>query len=158
MWQRQNNNSTPLSTEALLNKASAYCSRSEHCPQEVADKLRVWGADRQQTEEVIHRLTDNGFISKERYCRAFVHDKVLFQAWGREKIRAALAAKRLPSALVQAALDDIPDEDYAAALQRVIGRKKEELKSEEPAVAADKLKRHLLSRGFTFGDIEAAGL
>ena len=153
MWQRQSGERQTLSTAQLLNKAEVYCSRAEHCEQELRDKLYAWGADRQQTEDITDSLVDNGFLSAERYCRAFVHDKILFQGWGREKVKAALAVKRLPSALVKEALEDFPEEEYMSVLRRVAEQKSRTLRKEDEETRREKLLRYLLSRGYTYGEI-----
>ena len=155
MWQRQNTDRPPLSSEALLAKAEAYCSRAEHCPQEVRDKLYAWGADSRQVEEILAGLTDNGFVSEERYCRAFAHDKLLFQGWGREKIRAALSARRLPQQVVDETLDGLDEEDYHATLERLRNRKLAELSNEDEDTRREKTVRFLLSRGFSYREIES---
>ncbi len=138
----------------VLSKAEVYCARSEHCEQEVRNKLYAWGADINQIDEIIDNLIDNGYISSERYCRAFVHDKVLFQSWGREKIRAALAAKRLPLNDIKSALKDFPQDEYMQVLQRLAEKKMKEYKENEADVAEAKLINYLLARGFTYKELQ----
>ena len=153
MWQRPNSDGKTLTTSELLYKAESYCSKAEHCEQELRDKLYAWGADKQQTDEIIDDLIDNGFLSAERYCHAFVHDKILFQGWGREKVRAALAAKRLPSSLVKETLDNFPEDDYMSVLRRVEEQKNKTMREGDDELRREKMLRYLLSRGFTYGDI-----
>lgn len=128
----------------LLAKAERYCAIAEHCISEVNEKLYQWGATSSVRETIIDRLVDLGFINEERYCRAFAHDKLLFQGWGRVKIRAALQAKRLPSAYIVAGLEQLNEEDYQRILQHLIETKK--------GLPAQQVARFLLQRGFEWSE------
>lgn len=129
----------------LQSKAEAYCAQAEHCISEVRDKLRVWGATTVQVEQVTERLIDEKYIDETRYCRAFVHDKLLYQGWGRMKIRAALQAKHLPNACIAAALGDIDKTEYFRVLDKVAKKKKG---------SPEQVMRFCLQRGFTMEEIK----
>lgn len=157
MWQRQNSKRKRELTESeLLNKAAAYCSVAEHCPVDVKEKLRTWGAAPELLEPIVDRLIDENFISEERYCRAFVNDKIRFQSWGKEKIRLALTQKRLPSCCIDEALESFPDEDYMLILSALVAKKASQLQHEDDNTYRAKMLRYLLGRGFSFGDIRRA--
>lgn len=157
MWQRQNSARKELSAEEAKYKAAAYCSTAEHCPSEVREKLIAWGCPAQHIETILDYLADENFINEERYCRAFVNDKIRYQGWGKEKIRQALSMKRLPVYMVQEAMEAFPEEEYLGVLQRIAEKKRASLSKEpDPHKAHDKLMRFLLSRGFSFADIEKA--
>lgn len=127
----------------LQSKAEAYCAHAEHCTSEIMEKMRVWGATSVQAEQVTERLIDEKYIDETRYCRAFVHDKLLYQGWGRVKMRAALQAKRLPSACIAAALEDIDETEYFRVLEKVIQKKKG---------SPEQVMRFCLQRGFTLSE------
>ena len=128
----------------LQSKAEAYCAQAEHCVSEMRDKLRVWGATSAQADEVTERLIEDKYIDEARYCRAFVHDKLLYQGWGRMKMRAALQAKHLPSAYISAALEDIDETEYFRILEKVIQKKKG---------SPEQVIRFCMQRGFAFDEI-----
>ena len=96
-----------LSEQEALNKAAAYCTQCERCTSEVVAKLTAWGMTSSQRERITATLTDEKFIDDERFCRAFVNDKLRFNRWGRIKIAAALREKRLPQASIKDALEQI---------------------------------------------------
>lgn len=157
MWQRKNNNGKlvtgPIDDELLRAKASAYCALTEHCLSEVGEKLVAWGASAAQKEAILDWLQDEDYVSEPRYCAAFVADKIRFQGWGKQKIRAALSQKRLPGDLVSEALEAFPEEEYLTALRTVYRQKARQLEGEEPQQFKLKMLRFLASRGFSFGDI-----
>jgi regulatory protein len=138
---------------ALRSKAEAYCAGAEHCVWEVKQKLQQWGASSEQTEQVIAHLQAERFVDERRYCQAFVHDKLLYQGWGRMKMRAQLQARHLPSQAIEQALNDIDEDTYRSVLARVLETKKRSIKSTDPQ-AREKLIRFALQRGFTYEEIK----
>lgn len=137
-----------LAPGEALNKASAYCTLCERCTSEVTSKLTQWGIEPSEQIKIIERLQQEGFIDEERYCRAFVNDKVRFNRWGRIKIRAALSEKRLPRELVSEAIENINEDEYMNALAEVISAKRRELKGKDDYAAQQKIMRHAASRGY----------
>ncbi len=137
----------PLSPAEVLNKAAAYCTLCERCTSEVSKKLTAWGVAPAEQEKIIERLQDEGFINEERYCRAFVNDKLRFNRWGRIKITAALYEKRLPREYITQAIEQIDEEQYMQTLRDLIAAKQKELKSDDFATK-QKIVRFAASRGF----------
>lgn len=157
MWQRQDRPRKTLSFDEAKYKAAAYCSLAEHCPYEVREKLAQWGLPSADHEALIDFLIDENYLSEERFCRAFVNDKVRFQGWGFDKIRQALFVKRLPSACIQTAIEAFPEEEYADRLRQIAEKKMQSIHDDDPRAQRDKLVRFLVSRGFSFRDIAALG-
>ena len=142
------------SLAALRSKAEAHCVGAEHCVWEVKQKLQQWGASCEQTEQIIAHLQAERFVDERRYCQAFVHDKLLYQGWGRMKMRAQLQARHLPSQAIEQALNDIDEDTYKSVLARVLETKKRSIKSTDPQ-AREKLIRFALQRGFTYEEISS---
>lgn len=137
----------PISPAEALNKAAAYCTLCERCISEVSKKLTAWGVPPAEQQRIIDRLQDQGFINEERYCRAFVNDKLRFNRWGRVKIRAALYEKQLPREYIAQAIEDIDEEEYMQTLHDLVATKQRELKNEDFATK-QKIIRFAASRGF----------
>ena len=136
----------------LTAKAETYCAAAEHCISDIRNKLLQWEATEEQSNEIIAHLVRHNYIDEQRYCHAFAHDKVCYQAWGRIKIKAHLYAKHLPSEAITQALENIDETEYQKALERVICSKKRTLKSSDPT-AREKLLRFCMQRGFTYEEI-----
>lgn len=135
----------------LQQKASAYCSLSEHCESEVREKLTAWGCDDPViAQQVIDYLVENSFLSDSRYCTAYTHDKLLYQGWGKRKIEMMLRQKKLPQADIREALDSIDDEQYSTILQTLLQKKARSLKRETGDMLQMKLLRFAASRGFDY--------
>jgi len=140
------------SLQQLTAKAETYCAAAEHCICEVLNKLQQWQASAEQCEKIIAHLQQANYIDEQRYCHAFTHDKVVYQGWGRMKIKAHLYAKHLPSEAITQALEDIDETEYQKTLERVIASKKRTLKTTDSA-AREKLIRFCMQRGFTYEEI-----
>lgn len=75
----------PYSAEQAYSKIASACVAKELCSYDIVRKLKQWGVDNTQQLEVIERLKSEKFLDDARYVRAYVHDKVMFERWGRQK-------------------------------------------------------------------------
>ena len=123
-----------LSKAGWLDKAEGYCARSEHCAADVRRKFLEWGTPSEIADEIEKKLYERDFLNDARFCRAYVHDKVAYQAWGRIKIQAGLRALQLPENV------------YMRNLRSLVEQRKKD--NEEKRL------RFLLQRGFCFEEIK----
>lgn len=135
-----------LSKAEWLSKAEAYCARAEHCAADVRRKLFEWSAPADIFDEIEEKLRENDFINDARFCHAYVHDKVEYQAWGRLKIKAGLQALQLPDSAIREAMEAIDENKYADNLRKLITQRQKE--------SEDKRLRFLAQRGFTYEEIK----
>ncbi len=134
-----------LSKQEALDKAQAYCARAEHCATDVRRKLYEWGVSPDFFDFIEQDLYKNDFLNDARFCRAYVHDKVEYQSWGRLKIQAGLRALDLPESDICSALENIDETAYFDNLRKLIRSRQTD--------AEDKRLRFLLQRGFTYEEI-----
>lgn len=145
-----------LTEEQLFNKLSALCARAEHCRQEMAEKMRRWQVPADVQERVINRLIDGRFIDDERYCRAFVHDKLQYAKWGRRKIEQALYMKRIPDSVIDTVLDEVDPETYVDMLRPMLQAKRKSIKADSDYELECKLIKFALGRGFSMDEARKA--
>ena len=88
------------------------------------------------------------YIDDSRFCRLFVRDKLRFDRWGRRKIEQALYQKGVDAAIIEAAIEAVPDEDWLEALRPLIAAKRRSLKAENKYEESAKLMRFAIGRGF----------
>ena len=136
-----------LSKPEALAKAQAYCARAEHCAADVRRKLYEWQVNPLFFDFIEQQLYEADYLNDTRYCRAYVHDKVAYQRWGRVKIQAGLRALQLPEKAIREALENIDETQYTANLQYL-------LRQEAKGRSEEQLLRFLLQRGFTFDEIK----
>ena len=137
---------TDLSKAEWLSKAEAYCARAEHCAADVRRKLYEWGTPADFFDFIEQKLYEKDFLNYARFCRAYVHDKVEYQKWGRLKILAGLRAMQLPESEIEEALKNIDEFAYFYNLRYLIKQRKND--------SEDKLLRFLSQRGFTYEEIK----
>ena len=138
---------TELSKLEWLAKAQAYCARAEHCAADVRRKFYEWGLqDAEIADSIEENLYADNFLNDQRFCEAYVHDKVAYQSWGRLKIQASLRALQLPESEIRSALENIDETAYFDNLRKLIRARKSD--------SEDKRLRFLLQRGFTYEEIK----
>ena len=80
-----------ITESEALSRVAFYCSSAEHCRYEVEEKLRKWSLDEQAIGRILQKLESERYVDDDRYCRAFVADKINFAKWGKMKISRALS-------------------------------------------------------------------
>lgn len=138
----------PVTADNALIRLEELCARSEHCVSELTQKMRTWGVPSGDAARVMESLIERGFVDERRYAAAFVRDKYRFARWGRRKISMALSVKRIPRDIINDALDEIDEAEYAAALMSVLASKARGIAEGNTYEGRTKLFRHAVSRGF----------
>ena len=139
---------------SALNWATARCAQRECCRYDLERKLRETPLSPADVEAVLDALEDEHFIDAGRYARAFAHDKLEYDGWGRLKISQALRQKKFSAREVETALAEVIEEaHYLEILQRVLASKIRTLSFDaddrrEELKATQKLVRFAASRGF----------
>lgn len=146
---------TPQQQLAYL-KATTICSRGEICSFDMFEKLKKWGLEQEDAQEVIQLLQSEKYIDDERFARAYVKDKFRFNHWGRQKIAFMLHSKRINREVQEAAFEEIEEDNYAEQLINLIQLKEKTIKSTDQYDRRNKLMRFAMARGFESDKIFAA--
>ena len=131
-----------------LNKAMAQCSRREFCVSDIRTKLESWSVVENDTQRIISELIKENFINEERFAKAFVRDKFIYNKWGKIKLASHLKVKMIPGNIIKLALDSIDNELYIKTLNRLITSHKRTVKAKNKYDLKAKLLRYGLSKGF----------
>jgi len=134
--------------KTALSKAMQICSRRELCVSDVETKLELWEVTKSDTQRVLDTLLKENFINEERYAKAFVRDKFIYNKWGKIKIASHLKAKRIPAATISLALETIDNSEYAGVIEAILKSYKKTIKAKNDYELKAKLLRFGLSRGF----------
>ena len=138
----------PFTKEEAYNWAATRCALKEYCRMELAQKFMQRGLSRPDCEDVLEQLEQEGFVDEARYARAFVHDKTLYDHWGRMKTRQALAVKNIGNEHIEQALATIDEEEYRQILRKLLLTKTPTIKAATDYERAQKLLRFAAGRGF----------
>lgn len=144
----------PFNEESALLWATGRCALRECCRMDIKKKWQEGGLDEDVCERLLDRLEDDGFIDETRYARAFVHDKLEYDHWGRIKMAQALRLKGISRKEIDTAMAEVIDDVHYREILRDILRKKAASITfnpedrEESYKALQKLVRFAASRGF----------
>lgn len=139
---------TPLTPHEALLRLTTLCSRAEHCSGEMTEKMQRWGIGEEDQASIMHYLVENKYVDDERFCRAFVNDKIEYSKWGRRKIEQALWMKHIDKTIYEPILDEVPNERYIEILRPMLKSKARNIKAQSDYELQMKLIRFAMSRGF----------
>lgn len=129
-------------------RAANICSRTEKCSSEIRNSILSWGADKETTDKVVEKLTDEKFIDDVRYAASYVKDKFRLNQWGRIKISFLLRQKGISSDIISDALTSIDEDDYREVLTKLISEKEKKTTARNLYERKSKLLRFAQSHGF----------
>lgn len=137
--------------EQALARLTELCSRSEKCEDDARRLMTRWKIEASAQDEIVSLLLKERYIDEERYTRAFVEDKLRFSGWGTYKIKAALRAKHIDAASIDAALEEFSDGDESHdRLMAILSEKLRHTVAEDNYRLKGKLLRFASSRGFGY--------
>lgn len=137
-----------MSALEAFGRLTAFCAAGEHCLAEVRERLRRWNVAPDEAETLVQRLVEEQYVNEERYCRAYINDKVRFARWGRLKIAQALRQKQIASSLYLPLLDGLDEAIYSEQFRRLLEAKQREVKGRNAYERKAKLVRFALGRGY----------
>lgn len=143
-----------LSEQQALHKVAAYCSKAERCESDVRRKLDKWELTPDETNSIITRLIKENYLNEERFTKAFIKDKMVFNKWGKIKISYELRKKSIPDVIIQACFDDIESTDFESPLLKILSNKIKSVKADSEYEKRIKLIRFALGRGYSYQEVQ----
>ena len=140
----------PVNDPAVaLAKARSFCAYQERCRSEVTIRMRSLGLTREQSEQVIEKLEEEGFLNDERFASMYAGSKFRVLRWGKVKIKAGLRSKGITDSLITQAFASIDEEAYRKCLHELADAKLRTLKGiNDERVVKQKVFAYLASKGF----------
>ena len=143
-----------MTGQQAYQKLTDLCARSEHCQQEMIEKMRQWGVSEEEQAQVMSRLIAERYINDERFAHAFIYDKIRYSKWGRRTVEQALWMKRIDEHISKPLLDEVDDEEYLSILRPMLKQKRKSIKAKSEYELTMKLIKFALGRGFTMDIIK----
>jgi regulatory protein len=138
----------PITPFQAVEKIRNWCAYQERSQFEVRAKLRAYGLDEENCEAIIADLIIDNFVNEERFSRAYVSGKLRIKLWGKNKIKAGLRQHRISETIIKDALQTIEENEYEAALKKVLSKKHNLLKGNNKIKVFYALLSYAVSRGF----------
>ena len=138
-----------ISKEKALQKLKHYCGYQERNHGEVKQKLYGYGLYKQEAEEILACLIEEGYLNEERFAIQFASGKFRIKGWGKKKILYGLKEKGISSYNIRKALDAIDPDEYQKGFTRQAEKKWLSLRGEKNIfVKKTKWRNYLLQKGF----------
>ncbi|MBK9492155.1 MAG: RecX family transcriptional regulator [Haliscomenobacter sp.] len=134
--------------EIALQKLQRYCAFQERCHQEVRQKLYELSVYGDLQEEIVAELISDNFLNEERFARTYARGKFRSRSWGRIRIQQELKQRKVSDYCIRKGMEEIEEEEYLKALQKIIAKKQAELGGEEEFTARQKTAQYAMRKGF----------
>lgn len=148
-----------LTPDEAFARLATYCAYAEHSPHEVRTKCKTYGVTGEVCDELIERLEQEGYLSEERFARAFVRDKYRFNGWGPIRLKAELQRHRISSSFIDAALEELEEDELqgGSPLLALLERKYRSIPTGlPPRKVYERLTRFALYRGYPYDEVREA--
>lgn len=138
----------PITPENAFLRLATLCARCEQAEGDLRKKLHDWGVSDNAANAVITRLKQERYLDNKRYAHAYCRDKLRFNGWGRIKIAFMLRGKGIEQEFIDAALNEINEEQYIHILNEALETKAKSLNNKDSQQTRAALLRFASSRGF----------
>lgn len=147
-YQYSERKKAPLDYKSALQKAADFCAYQERSQQEARDKLYSYGLHQDEVEEALSELIIQGFISEERFAKAYAGGKFRMKGWGKRKILQGLKQHRISDYCIKKGLAEIDPEAYYDTLLKHAEKKFRSISSNSEYIIKGKMTQHLVGKGF----------
>jgi len=131
-----------------LERAKWLCAKQERCQSEIYKKLKEWGIEEENSEEIITQLIIEKFIDEKRFAQLYSRSKFNQLKWGKIKISHELKQKGISEKCIQYGLQEIDNKVYIKTLQKEIEKKTKELKENNTFILKNKIIKYFYSKGY----------
>ncbi len=138
----------PLNYAEGLVKARRWCSLQERSHNEVKEKLLFYEVPYRDIQLIITELIGEGFLSEERFAKAYAGGKFRIKHWGKNKIAQQLQRKGVSEKNIETGLKEIEEKDYRTTIKKLIQKKLPSLKQKTPFEQKGKLAQYLMTKGY----------
>lgn len=136
-----------LFAEALV-KARRWCALQERSHKEVKEKLFSWEVYYSEIQSIITELIQEGFLSEERFAKAYAGGKFRMKQWGKNKITQQLQRKGVSEKNIETGLKEIEEKDYRTTIKKLIQKKLASVKELNDFQKKGKLAQYLMTKGY----------
>lgn len=150
-YRKKHTENEEMTFEQAKDKALRLLEFRSHSEKELTDKLKRAGAKEYDIEEILEFCRNYGFVNDRSYAVSKAKDLKHLKKYGRQRIKAELYSKGIPSEYVEEAVAEL-EEDEEEVLLPLVEKK---LRGDFEKKNVDKCIRYFLYRGYNFGDIKS---
>ncbi|TSA51005.1 MAG: RecX family transcriptional regulator [Sphingobacteriales bacterium] len=138
----------PLNYAEGLVKARRWCVLQERSHNEVKEKLFTYEVPYRDIQLIISELIGEGFLSEERFAKAYAGGKFRIKHWGKNKITQQLQRKGVSEKNIETGLKEIEEKDYRTTIKKLIQKKLASVKELNNFQKKGKLAQYLMTKGY----------
>ncbi len=138
----------PLNYAEGLVKARRWCALQERNHNEIKEKLFSYEVRYNDIQLIITELIGEGFLSEERYAKAYAGGKFRMKQWGKNKISQQLQVKGVSEKNIATGLKEIDEKDYHNTIKKLIQKKLASVKELNDFQKKGKLAQFLMTKGY----------
>ena len=109
--------------EKQLAKMRRWCAMQERCLVEVKIHCQAIGISDKNSDKIINRLKEEGFIDEERFAKLYAGGKFRNKKWGRARIIGELKARQIQDEIIKTGLSEIDEEEYRSRIAGMVEHK-----------------------------------
>ncbi len=103
-------------------EAAKLLTASDKSGRMLKRRLTEKGISESAAEDAVEFMTRKGYLNEVRQASAYAEAAVRSKLWGKRRISRELYAKGYEQSAIRRAVDEISEEDYAAALQKYLDK------------------------------------
>lgn len=138
----------PLNYAEGLVKARRWCALQERSHNEVKEKLMTYEVPYRDIQLIVTELIGEGFLSEERFAKAYAGGKFRIKHWGKNKIAQQLQRKGVSEKNIETGLKEIEEKDYRTTIKKLIQKKLTSVKELNDFQKKGKLAQYLMTKGY----------
>lgn len=139
---------TSHTIDEIYKKISHLCAKKELSEYDALQYLKKFKISPQETLSILQKLKADNFIDNRRFVRAYIHDKLKFNHWGKHKILSRLQQKKIPGNLSEKIWNETVNEnEYLNIMKTEILKKSGHRKNLNPS-QRQALFRYMVGKGF----------
>jgi regulatory protein len=139
-----------LTPQQVLPKIEKYCIYQERCHQEVSMKLKSYGLNQAEQDQILVKLIQSDFINEERFAKAFVGGKFRQKKWGRTKILLELKKRKISDYCIKKAMSEIEESHYDETLETLALKYFKTIKQGQLFIKHQKTIKYLIGKGYEY--------
>ena len=128
-------------------RAVDLISRRMRSEREIRDYAFRKQWSKENTEKVIERLYEKGYLNDAKFAESFVRSRANLRNFSKRKMELELRKKGISTDITQKVLSESEDFDETAALTKLIAKKRGTYDDERKLIA------YLMRQGFNYDDI-----
>jgi regulatory protein len=139
-----------ITPQQALPKIESYCAYQERCHQEVLTKLKSFGLNQAEQDQILVKLIQSDFLNEERFAKAFVGGKFRQKKWGKTKIIIELKKRKISDYCINKALKEIDEDNYDQTIEALAHKYFKTIKKGQLFMRQQKTIKFLMSKGYEY--------